>query len=216
MFQNTLSDKVSFSGHGIHSGLNSNLIIYPADDNQGISFIRTDIDKNIRVLANFKNVFSTSRSTNLKYKNIEIHTVEHILAALYSSKIDNAKIEIDNIEVPILDGSCKDFLKGIKKAGIKKLKTKVNYLIIKEKIEFTDEISGSHYLIEPYDKYSINSKISYKNFFSENNTAILSDINNFENEIASSRTFCFLDDIELLIEKNLISGGDLDLSLIHI
>ena len=164
MYQNTLSDKVSFSGNGIHSGLNSNLIIYPADDNQGISFIRTDIDKNIRVLANFKNVFSTSRSTNLKYKNIEIHTVEHILAALYSAKIDNATIEINNIEVPILDGSCKDFLKGIKKAGIKKLKTKVNYLIIKEKIEFTDEISGSHYLIEPHDKYSINSKISYKNF----------------------------------------------------
>ena len=71
MYQNTLSDKISFSGHGIHSGLNSNLIIYPADDNQGISFIRTDIDKNIRVLANFKNVFSTSRSTNLKYKNVK-------------------------------------------------------------------------------------------------------------------------------------------------
>lgn len=216
MYQNTLSDKVSFSGNGIHSGLNSNLIIYPADDNQGISFIRTDIDKNIRVLANFKNVFSTSRSTNLKYKNIEIHTVEHILAALYSAKIDNATIEINNIEVPILDGSCKDFLKGIKKAGIKKLKTKVNYLIIKEKIEFTDEISGSHYLIEPYDKYSINSKISYKNFFSENNTAILSDINNFENEIASSRTFCFLDEIEFLIEKNLISGGDLDNAIVFV
>jgi UDP-3-O-acyl-N-acetylglucosamine deacetylase len=90
MYQNTLKDKISFSGIGIHSGLSANIIISPANDNQGISFIRTDIDRKISVLANFKNVSSTIRSTNLKYKNIEIHTVEHLLAALYYARSDNS------------------------------------------------------------------------------------------------------------------------------
>lgn len=216
MYQNTLKDKISFSGIGIHSGLSANIIISPANDNQGISFIRTDVDRKISVLANFKNVSSTIRSTNLKYKNIEIHTVEHLLAALYYAKIDNATIEIDNLEVPILDGSSDDFVKEIKKVGIKQLNTKANYFIVKEKMEFSDKISGSHYLIEPSEKYSINTKISYKDFFFKNNTAILEDINNFEIEIASSRTFCFLDEIEFLIQKNLIKGGDLNNAVVFI
>ena len=132
--QKTIQNSVSISGVGIHTGVFTTMILVPAEANTGIRFIRTDLEKNTIIKADIDNVFSTDRSTGLKKENAEINTVEHILAAVVGAEIDNLIIEVDNIEIPILDGSAKDFSILIEKAGIRTLNVKKHFFEIKRKI----------------------------------------------------------------------------------
>ena len=214
MKQQTIQQKVSISGIGIHTGKKSTLKIFPAKENTGIIFQRTDLPETPKVTANFKNVSSTNRGTNIKYNNTEIKTIEHLMASISAHKIDNLLIKIDNIEVPILDGSSKGFFNLLKKAGLKKQSKNKKYLTVSKKYLIECKNNNSSYLVEPSDRLSIKVNLEYDKSFLKNQTAILEDINKFESEISSARTFSFLDEVGYLIKNDLIKGGNLDNSVI--
>ena len=139
IFQKTIKNTVSFEGVGLHSGKNSKVTIFPGKANEGIIFKRIDVKSHNQILANYKNVSSARLCTTLENLNgIKVSTVEHLLAALYIYGIDNAVIEIDNEEVPIMDGSSKEFLNLLGKAGSVRLEAKRKYLKILDKIELID------------------------------------------------------------------------------
>jgi UDP-3-O-[3-hydroxymyristoyl] N-acetylglucosamine deacetylase/3-hydroxyacyl-[acyl-carrier-protein] dehydratase len=141
--QKTIKNSVSVSGVGIHTGVTTNMTLKPAGANTGIIFIRIDLLDNTVIKADVDNVFSTERSTGLKNEKAEINTVEHILAAVVGAEIDNLIIEVDNIEIPILDGSSKKFTELIEQTGTTELNVKRDFFEIKRKITFTDKESGT-------------------------------------------------------------------------
>ena len=163
IYQHTVKEKVSFSGVGLHSGKNAKVTILPGKEDQGFIFKRTDLKENNLVPATFKNVSSAKLCTTLENKfGIKVSTVEHLLAALYFAEIDNAIIEIDNEEVPIMDGSAKDFLKEIKKTGTRKQSKPRQYIKILNKVELVD---GERKIsIEPNDlSMQVDFQLNYEN-----------------------------------------------------
>ena len=216
MNQKTIKDIVSVSGFGIHTGVKTTITLKPAKENEGIYFIRTDLQEKPVIKADVDNVFSTDRSTNLKEGNAEIKTVEHLLAAAAGLEIDNLIIESDNIEIPILDGSAKNFTEIILKAGVKQLKAKSKVFEIKRKISFIDKETGTQLIATPHEKYQVSVEISYESTNLKKQEAIINSISEFNKEISTSRTFCFFDELETLIEKDLIKGGDLNNAIVII
>ena len=214
MNQNTIAKKVSISGIGIHTGEKSTITLCPAKENSGVFFQRIDLENKPFVEAKFTNVYSTNRSTNIKKGKAEVKTIEHLLASISGFGIDNLLIKINNIEVPILDGSSKIFTKILKESGIKEQKLKKKIYKIKRKILIDIKETGSTYLVEPSTKKSINIKLDYDKKILKNQIAVLEDINNFEDEISSCKTFSFLREVEPLIKSDLIKGGDLNNSII--
>jgi len=216
MNQNTIAKEVSISGIGIHTAAKSTITLCPAKENSGVVFQRVDLENKPIVEAKFKNVYSTNRSTNIKNGNGEVKTIEHLLASISAFGIDNLLIKINNIEVPILDGSSKIFSKILKESGIKKQKIKKKIFKIKRKILIDIKETGATYLVEPSSKKSLKIQLDYDKKYLKNQIAELEDINNFEDEISSCRTFSFLSEVEPLIKIDLIKGGDLNNSVIII
>jgi len=214
MKQQTICNEVSISGIGIHSGEKSTITLCPNKENSGIVFQRIDLPNKPKVKALFSNVYSTNRSTNIRNKEAKVLTTEHLLASITGEQIDNLLIKINNIEVPILDGSSNFFTKIIKESGIKQQNEEKKYLTIRKKIFFEDKETGSSYLVEPAEKLILNVKLNYKSNFLKNQIAELEDINKFEKEISSCRTFSLLHEIEGLIRQDLIKGGNLDNAVI--
>ena len=212
--QTTLKNIISFSGSGIHTGVYTSIKMKPAKVNTGIVFIRTDLQKKPKIKADINNLYSTSRSTVLKKNDAEIHTVEHILAAIVGAEIDNIIIEINNIEVPILDGSAKEFTQKIIDAKTIEQDAKKDFFEIKRKISFTDEESGTIITAEPSKEYSVEVKIDYNSKALKPQTAFMKSIKDFNDEFSSSRTFCFLHELESLIDNDLIKGGDLSNAIV--
>jgi len=212
--QTTIKGEINFSGPGIHTGVLTSMTLKPAKENTGIKFIRIDLNGHPVIKADISNIFSTDRSTSLKSGNAEIHTVEHILAAITGSGIDNIIIEVDNIEIPILDGSSKEFSDKIDKIGVLAQKSKKEYFIIQKKVTYTDEETGSMLVATPSENYDIDVEINYNSKTLGIQSARLSSISNFKSEISSSRTFCFLHEIESLLEKNLVKGGDINNAIV--
>ena len=214
MNQKTITNQCSISGYGIHTGKKVNLELYPAKENTGIVFQRIDLKDKPTVRAFFKNVASTNRSTNIKDKNAEVQTIEHLMAAIFSLGIDNLLIKIDNIEVPIIDGSSKKFTEILRNSSIKEQSSiKKSIRITKKHVIKIDE-NESYYQIEPSEKFSVEVKLDYDARFLKNQIAVLEDINKFEDQISSARTFSFLNEVDYLIKNNLIKGGNLDNSVI--
>ena len=210
IFQKTILKQVSFKGIGLHSGLNTEVKVLPAAENYGIVFKRTDLDQNNLIKANFENVHSAKLCTTLQNNfNVSISTVEHLLAALYITGIDNALIEINNSEVPIMDGSAKEFVETINQIGVKNLKAKIKYLKIIKKFEFNED--EKFLSIEPdseglkvdfqlvYDNEVIGNQRNQINFSEKNLT-----------NVYSSRTFCLYEDIEKIKKIGLAKGGSLN------
>ena len=210
IFQKTLSQSVSFKGVGLHSGKNVKINVIPAKDNEGIVFKRIDLAKNNLIKANFANVSSAKLCTTLKNNyDVKVSTVEHLLAALYLADIDNAIIEIDNSEVPIMDGSAKIFLEAFKNSQVINLKEKRKFLKIEERIELID---GSKKIsIEPSDdSFEVEFQLNYDNsIIGKQKNTINFDKDNVE-DIYQSRTFCLYDDIEKIKKAGLAKGGSLD------
>tara|TARA_A100001015_G_scaffold7284_1_gene9010 strand:+ start:2056 stop:2982 length:927 start_codon:yes stop_codon:yes gene_type:complete len=210
IFQKTLSQSVSFKGVGLHSGKNVKINVIPAKDNEGIVFKRIDLAKNNLIKANFANVSSAKLCTTLKNNyDVKVSTVEHLLAALYLADIDNAIIEIDNSEVPIMDGSAKIFLEAFKNSKVINLKEKRKFLKIEERIELID---GSKKIsIEPSDdSFEVEFQLNYDNsIIGKQKNTINFDKDNVE-DIYQSRTFCLYDDIEKIQKAGLAKGGSLD------
>ena len=200
MNQKTIKNSATISGVGIHTGVHTNLTLVPAKANTGIRFIRTDLEGKPTIPANVDYVFSTNRSTNLKIKNSEVYTVEHVLAAIVAEGIDNIIIEVDNMEVPILDGSSIQFSELISEVGIQELNKRKKFFEIKRKICFTDHESGTTFTAIPAENYQIEVEIDYNSTVLGRQTATLENLSEFKGNIASSRTFCFLHELEELLE----------------
>ena len=214
LFQKTISKKIEFSGVGLHSGLKSVIKIIPADENYGIVFKRTDLEQNNIINANFENVSSAKLCTTIQNSfNVSISTVEHLLAAFYITGIDNALIEINASEVPIMDGSSKEFVETIFKIGIKEQKAKRKYLQILKKFEFNEK--EKFISIEP-NKNSLN--VDFQLVYSNSVIGKQRNQINFSDKdlsnVYTSRTFCLFEDVEQIKKIGLAKGGSLDNAIV--
>ncbi len=214
--QRTIAKPVSLKGRGLHSGVEVEVTINPAPENHGYQFKRTDIEGApvIRALAEYVKI--TERSTTIVDKGASITTVEHLLAALYGMGIDNALMDINGPEVPIVDGSSKPFVEAILKAGIVEQEAERNYFTIREKIQYRDESRGIELVAYPDDEFMVDVHIDFNSRVIGHQYASLRNINEFEKDFSSCRTFVFLHEIEYLQKNNLIKGGDLDNAIVII
>jgi UDP-3-O-[3-hydroxymyristoyl] N-acetylglucosamine deacetylase/3-hydroxyacyl-[acyl-carrier-protein] dehydratase len=208
--QRTLAREVSLSGKGLHTGLDVTVTFKPAPVNHGYKFCRTDLPGKPLIDAIAENVADTSRGTTLVQNNISVSTIEHTLAALHGLRIDNALIELNGPEAPIMGGAAWKFTRAIKDAGFKEQREERNYFTVKQKIVYSDEEHGVDLIIYPDDHLSINVLIDYNSRILGNQYAILDSIDDFEEEISKSRTFVFFHELEPLHRMGLIKGGDLD------
>jgi UDP-3-O-[3-hydroxymyristoyl] N-acetylglucosamine deacetylase/3-hydroxyacyl-[acyl-carrier-protein] dehydratase len=208
--QRTLAKEVSLTGKGLHSGIDVKVTFKPAPANHGYKFCRTDLPGAPVIDAIADNVTETSRGTTLVQGEASVATIEHVLAAFAGLCIDNAVIEIDGPEAPIMGGSSRMFVEGIKQAGIIELKEDRNYYVVKEKIAFSDEEHGVDLIVYPDDHFSAHVLIDYNSKILGNQYAILDQIDDFEMEISGNRTFVFFHELEPLFRMGLIKGGDLE------
>tara|TARA_B100000780_G_scaffold274599_1_gene239850 strand:- start:101 stop:1024 length:924 start_codon:yes stop_codon:yes gene_type:complete len=210
IFQKTIQKEITFKGVGLHSGLNAEVKVLPAAANFGIVFKRIDLDKDNVIKANFENVSSAKLCTTLENKfNITISTVEHLLAALYITGIDNALIEINNSEVPIMDGSSKEFVEVINKTGVKNLNTKRKYLKVMKRFEFKE--NDKTISIEPNDNgLEVNFELVYTNKVIGTQSNKVNFTDSDLTNIYTSRTFCLFEDIEKIKKIGLAKGGSLE------
>ena len=213
MYQKTLINQISFKGVGLHSGKTSTINLLPAKENQGIVFKRVDLDTNNVIKANFANVSSARLCTTLENdQGIKVSTVEHLLAALYIRGIDNAIVEIDNEEVPIMDGSSRDFLKVLQKTNLINQIKKRKYLKVSNKVELTD---GERQIsIEPKETFEVSFQLNYKNKVIGKQKNNINFQNDDLSEVIESRTFCLFEDIENIKKIGLAKGGSLDNAIV--
>lgn len=212
--QRTIIQPIQFSGAGLHTGLMANVTIKPAPENFGIQFCRTDIHPTLYIPAKAANVYNTNRSTSIQKNNVEIITIEHLLSALYALGIDNALIEIDNKEIPILDGSARFYIENILNENILELNSHKKIFEIQEVIEWKDEEVGAEYIFLPHDNFSVTCLIDFPSKMIKHQYAVLNDIKEYVAEIAPAKTFCFLHEIEFLYNNGLIKGGNLNNALV--
>lgn len=212
--QRTLAKEVSLSGKGLHTGIEVTLTFKPAPDNFGYKFCRTDMPDKPMIDALAEHVTDTSRGTTLVHNNASVSTIEHVLAALHGMQIDNAIIELNGPEAPIMGGSSWKFVEAIKEAGIVEQKEERNYFVVKQKITFSDEEHGVDLIVYPDDHFSVNVFIDYNSRILGNQYAILDNIEDFEEEVSHSRTFVFFHELEPLFRMGLIKGGDLDNAIV--
>jgi len=210
----TINKPISFSGVGLHSGVNTNITLKPAPINSGIFFNR--IDQKIIIPAQWDNVISTKFSTNLGKENTEVKTVEHLLSALAGLHINNCEICIDNIEVPILDGSSKIFVEKIQKIGLSNQNDNQNILEIIKPVKFECDYGYAELLPNKNDQEGLN--INLESFFEgkyEDQDIKVQNLNgNYVDSISKARTFGFFHEIEYLKSQNLIKGGSLDNAIV--
>lgn len=213
--QTTLKDSFSLTGKGLHTGLNLTVTFNPAPDNHGYKIQRTDLEGQPIIDAHADNVSETTRGTVVSNADgVKVSTIEHAMAALYASGIDNCLIQVSGPEFPILDGSARYFIEGISKTGIVEQNADKDVYTIKSKIEFRDETSGTSIIALPDDEFGLNVMIAYNSQILYNQYATLEDMTRFKDEIAAARTFVFVREIEPLLQLGLIRGGDLDNAIV--
>ena len=214
MNQNTLKKEYIFEGKGLHTGLISKMVLCPAPENYGISFRRVDLGEDAVIPALAENVSSTARSTTISCGAAEVHTVEHILSALTGLGVDNALIEIDNAEVPILDGSARPYVEAISRDGLREQFSPRTLVEIPSVVEVRDEKTGSWVRIEParHPQYEITVDFGSKILGVQNAKWDGSDA--YLKEIAPCRTFVFFHELEFLAANNLIKGGDVENAIV--
>ena len=207
--QKTLVSPVKFTGIGLHSGQKSEITINPAKENEGIIFKRIDLKENNIIEANFKNVSSAKLCTTLENKHgAKVSTVEHLLAALYITGIDNAFVEINCEEVPIMDGSSKDFLTVLTETNLINQAKKRKYLKISDKIELVD--GEKKISIEPHNSLEVDFQLKYENKIIGKQKNIIDFQKDDLKDVSSSRTFCLFEDIEKIKKNGLAKGGSLE------
>ncbi len=212
--QHTLKQSVTFKGLGIHTGHEVTMKVNPADADHGIVFTRTDLDKENKVPALAEYVVDTSRGTTISKNDVTIHTIEHLMAALHGCRIDNALIEIDADEIPIMDGSSFFFVEEFKKTGNQEQDQEREYHVIKEKVEFTVPDKGIEICIYPDDHFSVDVMIEYNSKVLGHQFASLQHIDHFSENVSKARTFAFWHELEFLFNNNLIRGGSLDNAIV--
>ena len=212
--QKTLAASFSLKGKGLHTGLDIEITFNPAPENHGYKIKRVDMEGQPTIDALAENVVNTQRGTVLSKNGVQVSTIEHAMAALYAYEIDNCLIEVNAPEFPILDGSSRFFSEEIQKTGVVEQNAPKDYYIVKHKIEVKDEETGSSLIILPDDKFCVNVLISFDSPVLSNQFATLNDLSEFPTELAASRTFVFVREVEMLLNHNLIKGGDLDNAIV--
>lgn len=212
--QRTLKKEVSLTGAGLHTGSHTTITFKPAPVNHGYKFCRTDLPDRPIIDAIADNVNDTSRGTNLLQNGVGISTVEHALSALYGMSIDNALIEIDGPEVPIMGGAAVAFVNAFKSVGIVEQDAPRQYYSVKEPITYTDSARDIELTIYPDDHFSLTVLIDYNSKILGNQYASLDSLSDYESQICSCRTFVFFHEMEPLFKMGLIKGGDIQNALV--
>lgn len=212
--QKTLNGSFSLFGKGLHTGLSLTVTFNPAPENYGYKIQRIDLPGEPIIDAIAENVTETTRGTVLTKGEARVSTVEHALAALFALGIDNCLMQVNGPEFPILDGSAILYVENIERVGIKEQNAEKDVFVIKSKIEIKDEKTGSSIIILPDENFSLNVLVHYNSDILFNQYATLEDMESFKSEIASSRTFVFVRELEPLMNLGLIKGGDLDNAIV--
>ena len=213
-FQQTIIKNSTISGVGLHTGIVTNVTFKPAKVDHGIVFQRIDLKNKPTIKADVDNVTDVSRGTTLEENNAKISTIEHILAAIAGLEIDNILIEVDGPELPIMDGSSIKFIESLEKAGIKEQNAYKTYFEIKENIFYNDKKNNVEIAIYPHNEFRATVMVDYNSPVLGSQHYTLNELSKFKNEVANSRTFCFLHEVEELFNKNLIKGGDLNNAIV--
>ncbi|MEL0642994.1 bifunctional UDP-3-O-[3-hydroxymyristoyl] N-acetylglucosamine deacetylase/3-hydroxyacyl-ACP dehydratase [Olleya sp. Ti.3.14] len=214
--QKTILKEVSLKGVGLHTGKEVTLTFKPAPVNAGFSFKRIDLEGNPVIEADANYVTNTQRGTCLEKNGVTIQTCEHVLAALVGLDIDNAILELDNSEPPIMDGSSKFFVEALEKAGIEEQDAFREVYEVSDVISYTDEESGSEILVMPAKEYQITTMVDFGTKVLGTQNATLNNMSDFKKDISDSRTFSFLHELESLLEHGLIKGGDLNNAIVYV
>ncbi|PIE49445.1 MAG: UDP-3-O-[3-hydroxymyristoyl] N-acetylglucosamine deacetylase [Flavobacteriales bacterium] len=214
--QKTIQKEVKLSGVGLHTGKEVNLTFKPAPENYGYAFTRSDLEGSPVIEAKADYVVNTQRGTNLEKNGVRIHTCEHVLAALVGLDIDNICIELDAPEPPIMDGSSKFFVEALEKAGLKEQDAEIEEYIVKNIITYKDEVSGSEIILMPSSHYEITAMVDFGTKVLGTQNATLKSVADFKEDISNARTFSFLHEIEMLLDNNLIKGGDLNNAIVYV
>ena len=212
--QKTIKNSVSFNGVALHSGLNVNICVKPAEPNHGIIFKRVDLNLNNLVYPNFMNVSNTSLNTTIENEfGVKVSTIEHLMGALFGLGIDNALIEIDNEEVPILDGSAKEFIENIIASGFQISDSPIKIIKINKDIEYRE---GKRFIsIKPSTlSLDIDFELKYKNKLIGDQKNKVKVYEDDLSDIYNSRTFCLFEDIELIKKNGLAKGGSLENAIV--
>ena len=212
--QQTLTKSYSFEGKGLHTGRIAKMTINPAPADTGIRFRRTDIGVDAVIEALAENVSNTARSTTISKGEVSVATIEHILSALTGMGVDNALIDIDNIEVPILDGSAKPYIDAIWADGFAQQDVPRRYIEIRKTIEIRNEEKGSLVRIEPADEFSYDIMVDFNSKVLGIQHAQWSPSITYAEEIGTCRTFVFFHEIEFLFNNGLVKGGDVDNAIV--
>lgn len=214
--QKTIAKEVSLTGVGLHTGKDVTLTFKPAETNNGFTFKRVDLEGSPVIKADANFVTNTQRGTCLEKNGVTIQTCEHVLAALVGQQIDNVFIELNASEPPIMDGSSKFFVEALESAGIVEQDGFIEEYVVKEVISYVDEDSGSEITIIPADEYQVTTMVDFGTKVLGTQNATLQHISDFKTEIADSRTFSFLHELEMLLENGLIKGGDLNNAIVYV
>lgn len=213
-YQHTIKKETALTGVGLHTGKNVTVKFLPAPPNHGIKFQRTDMENAPVIPADCDLVTTVQRGTTLEKGSASVATVEHVMSSLVGLQIDNCLVQVDDIELPIMDGSAKYFVEALEKAGLQEQNEERDIFELRQNIHYADKESGVEYLAMPSNRYKVTALIDYKSEVLGQQHASLEKVTDFKNEIAPSRTFCFLHELEMLYEAGLIRGGDLNNAII--
>ena len=214
--QRTLERQISLDGVGLHTGNKVKITFKPAPVNTGFVFLRTDLKPAFKIPADIQYVKTTDRGTTLEKDGVKIQTSEHVLAALVGMQIDNCFISMNAPESPIMDGSSRYFTEAIEKAGVIEQDEKRNEYVVTELISYKCEESGSEITVIPSENYQVTTMVDFETKILGTQNATLENISQFKSEIAPSRTFSFLHELETLLENGLIKGGDLNNAIVYV
>lgn len=214
--QKTIVQDVTIQGVGLHTGQQVTMTLKPAPINNGFTFVRVDLEGCPVIMADANLVVSTERGTNLEHKGVNLHTTEHVLAALVGCDLDNVIIELNASEPPIMDGSSKYFVEAVEKVGCVEQDAERYEYIVKEVISFSDERTGSEIIIMPADEYQVTAMVDFGTKVLGTQNATLKSISDFKTEISEARTFSFLHELETLLAHGLIKGGDLNNAIVYV
>ena len=214
--QRTIAKEVTLRGVGLHTGANVTMKFLPAPENHGFAFKRVDLEGEPIIEADANYVINTQRGTNLEKRGVKIQTSEHVLAALVGLEIDNILIELDSPEPPIMDGSSKYFVKALESAGIVEQDANREIYEVKDVISYKDETTGSEITVIPADEYQVTTMVDFGTKVLGTQNATLEHLSQFKTDIANSRTFSFLHELEMLLENGLIKGGDLNNAIVYV
>jgi UDP-3-O-[3-hydroxymyristoyl] N-acetylglucosamine deacetylase/3-hydroxyacyl-[acyl-carrier-protein] dehydratase len=214
LFQQTIKKTTQVSGVGLHTGKEVTLTFHPAPANHGIKFKRIDTPEQTIIPADCDLVVSVDRGTTLERNGVKVATVEHLMAGIFGLQIDNLLIELDGIEIPILDGSSAPFMEVLLLAGLEEQVEEREIFDLRETLKYTDEEKDVEMLAMPSSHYKITALIDYQSKVLGQQHASIEKISDFKKEFSGARTFCFLHELEYLVEANLIKGGDLNNAIV--